>query len=96
MAKVRLKIRVSSKGQIVIPKEVREKYGFKKGSEVIITPLEKNKLLLERSPKLSELFGFLGKAEVSKLLLEEREQEASMEKERIEELGNRASQTIRP
>jgi len=91
MAKVRQKAVISSKGQVVIPKEIREKYGFKKGSEVIITPIEENKLLLERSVKLSELFGFLGKAEASKLLLKEREQESSMEKERTEELEKRIS-----
>lgn len=89
MAKVRQKTVISSKGQIVIPKEIREKYGFKKGSEVIIMPIKENKLLLERSVKLSELFGFLGKSKASKLLLEEREQEKAAEKERIEELGKR-------
>lgn len=81
------KIRVSSKGQIVIPGEVRDRYGFTKGTELIVTPLDENKLLLERVPRLSDFFGFLGNVKASKVLLMEREREIRTEMERREELG---------
>lgn len=81
------KIKVSSKGQIVIPLEIREKYGYGKGTELVITPLDENRILLERVPKLSEFFGFLGNVEASRFLLMEREREARAEMERRKELG---------
>ncbi|MGB9854640.1 MAG: AbrB/MazE/SpoVT family DNA-binding domain-containing protein [Candidatus Bathyarchaeales archaeon] len=80
------KVKVSSKGQIVIPSEIRDKYGYTKGTELIVKPLDENRLLLERVPRLSELFGFLGEAKVSKVLLEAREREACAEDERRKEL----------
>ena len=80
------KVKVSSKGQIVIPSEIRDKYGYTKGTELIVKPLDENRLLLERVPRLSELFGFLGEAKVSRVLLEAREREACAEDERREEL----------
>jgi len=84
---VRRRVKVSSKGQIVIPGEIREKYGYKKGTELIVTPLDENRILLERVPKLSEFFGFLGSVEASKVLLMEREREVRAEMERRRELG---------
>jgi len=84
---MRHKIKMSSKGQIVIPGEIREKYGYKKGTELIVTPLDENRILLERVPKLSEFFGFLGNVEASKILLREREREVWAEMERRKELG---------
>lgn len=86
------KTKVSSKGQIVIPKDIREKYGYVKGIELTLTPLDENKLLLEKVPKLSELFGFLGKTEASKALLRERDLEASVEGEREAELSGCSKQ----
>jgi len=84
---MRHKIKMSSKGQIVIPGEIREKYGYEKGTELIVTPLDENRILLERVPKLSEFFGFLGSVEASKVLLREREREVRAEMERRKELG---------
>lgn len=81
------RVKVSSKGQVVIPSEIRGRYGYNKGTELIVRALDENRLLLERVPRLSELFGFLGKAKVSKVLLEAREREACAERERREELG---------
>lgn len=81
------RVKVSSKGQVVIPGEIRGKYGYTKGTELIVRALDENRLLLERVPRLSELFGFLGKAKVSKVLLETREREVHVENERREELG---------
>ncbi|MEM2905249.1 MAG: AbrB/MazE/SpoVT family DNA-binding domain-containing protein [Candidatus Bathyarchaeia archaeon] len=59
MGQARYRARISSKGRIVLPREVREKYGYQNGSELIITPVGKGRLLLERVPWLSELLGFL-------------------------------------
>lgn len=83
---VEYETRISSKGQIVIPKEIREKYGFKKGVKVVIKPIGKTKLLIERAPRLSELFDILEGIEATKVLLEEREKEIKVEKERLVEL----------
>ena len=83
----RYKIKVSSKGQIVIPSEIRDNYGFAKGTELVVTMLDENRLLLERVPKLSDLFGFLGNVEASRSLLADREREVKVEKERREEIG---------
>jgi len=83
------KTRISTKGQIVIPKEIREKYGFRKGVEVIIKPLDETRLIIKRAPRLSELFGFLGEAKATEMLLEERKKEIEIEEERISELEHR-------
>ncbi len=83
---VEYETKISSKGQIVIPKEIREKYGFKKGVKVVIKPIDKTKLLIERTPRLSELFDILEGVEATKILFEEREKEVKVEKERLGEL----------
>lgn len=77
---------MSVKGQVVIPKDLRDKYGYEKGTELTLVPLDENRLLLERVPKLSEIFGFLGGARASKVLLRHREEEVSAEVERRAEL----------
>jgi len=87
MGEDKYKVKVSSKGQIVIPSEIRDKYGFTKGTELIVKPLDENRILLEKVPRLSELFGFLGEAKASKALLEAREREACAENERRKELS---------
>jgi AbrB family looped-hinge helix DNA binding protein len=60
------KIKVSSKGQIVIPKNAREELGINSGQEldcivqegkIIITPHQKQ----NKTRKISELFGILDK-----------------------------------
>lgn len=85
--KTEYKVKMSSKGQIVIPGEIREKYGYRKGTELILKPLDENRILLERVPTLSEFFGFLGDIEASKILLKKREREVRVERERRGELG---------
>ena len=87
MSEDKYKVKVSSKGQIVIPSEIRDRYGFAKGTELIVKPLDENRILLEKVPRLSELFGFLGEAKASKVLLEAREREACAENERRKELS---------
>lgn len=81
-----LKVRVSSKGQVVIPQEIRKKYKISSGTELTLRPLDKNRLIVERVPKLSELFGALGPVRATELLEKERDLEAKAERERDEEL----------
>lgn len=45
-------IRVSDKGQIAIPREIREKLGIDKGDELVIVE-NNNKLLIEKAPNVS-------------------------------------------
>ncbi len=78
--------RVSSKGQIVIPKEIRDKLGYREGMEVVLRPVDDTKLIIERAPKLTELFGFLGEAKISSMLEKERGRESKAEKEREKEI----------
>lgn len=80
------KTKVSTKGQVVIPKELREKYGYREGVEVTMKPVDDERIILERVPKLSELFELLGEAPATELLLREREQELPSEKKREAEL----------
>ena len=81
------KTRISSKGQIVIPKEIRERYGFEKGVEVVIKPVNETKLIIERVPRLSELFGVFKEAKMTEVLFKERERESKIEEERFRELS---------
>jgi len=81
------KTRISSKGQIVIPKEIRERYGFEKGVEVVIKPVSETKLIIERVPRLSELFGVFKEAKMTEVLFKERERESKIEEERFRELS---------
>lgn len=46
-------IRVSEKGQIAIPIEMRERLGIKKGDELIIVR-DKGKMLIEKARKVAE------------------------------------------
>ncbi len=55
--------------------------------ELILRPLDKNRLIVEKVPKLSELLGFLGKAETRIKLEKERKAEAKIERKRDEELS---------
>nr|MDO8081127.1 AbrB/MazE/SpoVT family DNA-binding domain-containing protein [Candidatus Freyarchaeota archaeon] len=52
------KVKVSSKGQIVIPKPIREVYHINEGDEILIIPLEKG-VLIKREEETSELRGLL-------------------------------------
>ncbi len=47
--------KIDSKGRIVIPKEFREKLGYRKGEKIIIKQ-ENNKIILEKG-NLKEFFG---------------------------------------
>ncbi len=49
---------LSEKGQLVIPKHIRKKYGFGKGTKLLIFE-EKGKLILEGSDSVVERLKFL-------------------------------------
>ena len=65
-----MRVKVSSKGQIVIPKEIREKLGIAKGS-ILNVKLEGKKIILETiqdPPK--EIFVLAGSKLTEKILKE--------------------------
>jgi len=80
------KTRVSAKGQVVIPKAVRQRLGIEKGVELTPIPLDENRLLSEKVPRLSQLFKFMGRARGATLLLEDRGSETPRDDERLSEL----------
>ena len=80
------KTRVSAKGQVVIPKAVRQRLGIEKGLELTLIPLDENRLLLEKVPRLSQLFKFMGRARGASLLLGDRGSETQRDDERLSEL----------
>jgi AbrB family looped-hinge helix DNA binding protein len=45
-------VRVSSKGQIAIPKEIREKLGLSQGSDVVVR-IQGDTVILRKAPKYS-------------------------------------------
>lgn len=73
---VKLRLKVGPKGQIVLPKIVRDKLGIKPRSYVI-ADLKENELTLERGLDIDELLNWLKKSRkpiarlVSKLGLED-------------------------
>ena len=58
MEKVK-KVRISSKGQIVIPRWIREKLDLRKGDELLVE-LSGDRIILKPTVKLSELRGIDG------------------------------------
>ncbi|MFB0562041.1 MAG: AbrB/MazE/SpoVT family DNA-binding domain-containing protein [Candidatus Lokiarchaeia archaeon] len=57
------KVKVTSKGQVVIPKPLREFYRIKEGDEILMIPLEKG-VLIKRGEASSELRGLLKELDV--------------------------------
>ncbi|HYL12957.1 MAG TPA: AbrB/MazE/SpoVT family DNA-binding domain-containing protein [Terriglobales bacterium] len=73
--------RVSSKGQVVIPAEVRSRYGFTEGTEVFITG-EDGRLIVEKTgfDEIYQLQGAVrGLPSALQLLEEERRKERERE-----------------
>jgi len=58
------RVKVSSKGQVVIPKPLREAYGIKEGREVLMIPVENGILVKALPVKGRELRGLLASLNV--------------------------------
>ena len=62
-------MKVSERGQITIPKHLRERYGMTHNVEVEITPTEKGLLIQKCSPAehpVDRVYGILGKDALGK------------------------------
>lgn len=53
-------VRVTSKGQLTIPKEVRDKANIQEGTECYVTARNGEVIVIPRQGKLADLIGFLG------------------------------------
>ena len=53
--------KVTSKGQITIPKKVRDSLGFNKGTTVIVIEKDGEAILRPKTGRAIDLAGFLGK-----------------------------------
>lgn len=51
------KVKISKKGQVTIPKELREKFNFKEDIEVVLLPTDEGILLKAKSHGLRTLRG---------------------------------------
>ena len=59
---VELKVKIGPKGQVLIPKVVRERYGIKEGGTVIIE-LRPEGIMLRGRPSPREVLGYLRQRE---------------------------------
>ena len=75
-----IKTKVSSKGQVVIPKEIRDKLGIKPGA-ILNVSIEGKKIILEPALEPPKIFVELGKK--SEEILQELKEESE---ERIKKL----------
>ena len=51
---------ISPKGQVTLPKEMREELGLKAGDELVYSIIGRNVLITPKSVDFNELAGFLG------------------------------------
>ncbi len=61
-----MEVKVGSKGQIVIPKELREKYGIKENTLVRIIPTEEGILIKRKRDLIEVLKEIIEKKEIKK------------------------------
>ena len=82
-------VRISSKGQIVLPKSARERLGLKKGDKLKLqVDEEKKTILLQRSiAPPDELFVRVGTAVTSELLREGDQMDRKKERQLLKALG---------
>jgi AbrB family looped-hinge helix DNA binding protein len=74
-------ITLSGKGQIVIPREIRQKYNLNKGDRLLVT-VENDRIILhmkERYPILGLRGALSSKGSLTRALLQERKAERKME-----------------
>jgi len=85
-------VKTSSKGQIVIPAEIRKKLGIKPGQKVALTLVD-DKAVIEPLPEdpIKALRGIVkGKPSMTKALLKDRKEEIEREKKIIAGLLRRS------
>jgi AbrB family looped-hinge helix DNA binding protein len=90
-------VKTSSKGQIVIPAEIRKKLGIKPGQKVALTLVE-DKAVIEPLPEdpIKALRGILkGKPSMTKALLNERKKEIEREEKIVAGLLRRSGMDSR-
>ncbi len=79
-----MKVRMSSKGQVVIPKEIREKLGIKPGTILNIKAGDK-KVILELAPEPPDVFVEVG--EVAEKILREAKASSDKAEKLLRDLG---------
>lgn len=78
-------VKTSSKGQVVIPAEVREKIGLKPGDKVLVRLADDNRVTIEPVPDdpITALRGILkGGSSLTKALLRERRKDRQREEKK--------------
>ena len=78
-------VKTSSKGQVVIPAEVREKIGLKPGDKVLVRLTDDNRVTIEPVPDdpITALLGVLkGGSSLTKALLRERRKDRQREEKK--------------
>lgn len=86
-------VRVSSRGQIVIPEEVRNHFGIKEGSKLILIQRD-DSLIFEKEEIVTKKLSELEKAEIIKKLAEFKGSLKGMAKMSDEEAGELAFRKI--
>ena len=86
----RVKVKVSAKGQVVIPKKFREKYGLEPGTEVMFIERD-GSLAIVKAPRdpIEEGFGILRHLDgppLTQEIIEEHRREREREERKIERL----------
>ena len=62
---------ISSKGQVTIPKDMREKLGVEPGDVLVFTLMDGKYIVVPKSLNFNDLAGFLGKPPAGTATLEE-------------------------
>ncbi|MFQ5684377.1 MAG: AbrB/MazE/SpoVT family DNA-binding domain-containing protein [Candidatus Binatia bacterium] len=78
-------VKTSSKGQVVIPAEIREKIGLKPGDKVLVTLADDKRVSIEPVPDdpIKALRGFLkGRPSLTRALLRERRKDRQREEKK--------------
>lgn len=79
-----MKVKTSSKGQVVIPKEIREKLGIKPGT-ILNIRAEDKRVILELAPEPPDVFVEAGK--VSEEILREAKASSDKVEKLLRDLG---------
>lgn len=67
-------MKIMERGQITIPKKLRDRYGLKSSAEVDLVPVEEGILIVKRGPGsgvFREVYGILNKNDSTDRLVEE-------------------------